>query len=72
MYAAAKVELSRCTGCKLCILACPDPNVICFLADDKKVKIDVTRCKGCGLCVAACPKAALVLEALTEAEPART
>jgi Pyruvate/2-oxoacid:ferredoxin oxidoreductase delta subunit len=66
VYAAAKVELSRCTGCKLCILACPDPNVIWFLPDDKKVKVEATRCKGCGLCVTTCSKAALVLEALTE------
>jgi Pyruvate/2-oxoacid:ferredoxin oxidoreductase delta subunit len=66
MYAAVKVDLSRCTGCKLCILACPDPNVIRFLAGDKKVQVDETRCKGCGLCITVCPKAALALEALAK------
>jgi pyruvate ferredoxin oxidoreductase delta subunit len=58
MYYAAKLKEEKCTGCKLCILSCPDPNVIAFTGE-KKVKIDEGRCKGCGLCVSVCPKDAL-------------
>jgi Pyruvate/2-oxoacid:ferredoxin oxidoreductase delta subunit len=59
MYAVARVEPEACTGCRLCILACPDPNVIRFLTEEKSVRMDEARCKGCGLCVATCPKGAL-------------
>lgn len=58
MYVAARVNEEKCNGCKLCILNCPDPNVIA-IDKAKKVTIDQARCKGCGLCVVACPKEAL-------------
>jgi len=61
VYVAAKIDEEKCTGCKLCIFTCPDPNVIAYLKANKKVKIDENRCKGCGLCVTACPKGALVV-----------
>lgn len=59
MYFAAKVDLEKCTGCKLCIFACPEPNALHFLKEDKKVSVEANRCKGCGLCVATCPKEAM-------------
>ncbi len=59
MYYAAKLTEEKCTGCKICIMSCPDPNVIAFVCASKKVKIDEGRCKGCGLCVSVCPKDAL-------------
>lgn len=61
MYVAAKVDEAKCTGCKLCIFTCPDPNVIAFRKNDKKVAVDENRCKGCGLCVEICQKKALEL-----------
>ena len=64
MYVAVSVDRQKCTGCKLCIFACPDPNVITFEKDDKKVAVDENRCKGCGLCVGVCPKDALSIEGL--------
>lgn len=57
----AKVIEEKCRGCKLCILSCPDPNVITFCSDNKMVSIDEERCKGCGLCVSVCPTDALYL-----------
>lgn len=59
MYVSARVEEEKCTGCKLCIFTCPDPNVFKYHKENKKVTIDPDRCKGCGLCVTACPKDAL-------------
>lgn len=59
MYVAARVNQEKCNGCKLCVLTCPDPNVISI--EIKKISVDQTRCKGCGLCVAACPREALAI-----------
>ncbi|WP_028308889.1 4Fe-4S binding protein [Desulfitibacter alkalitolerans] len=61
MYVAAKVIEEKCSGCKLCIFTCPDPNVIRFVKVNKKVEVDENRCKGCGLCVAVCSKQALTI-----------
>lgn len=64
MYAAAKVTEEKCSGCKLCIYTCPDPNVIKLVKANKKVEVDENRCKGCGLCAAVCPKGALAVSSL--------
>lgn len=58
MFFVAKVDSEKCIGCKLCIISCPEPNVITFKLKEKKVFIDVKRCKSCGLCVEICPKKA--------------
>lgn len=61
MYVTARVDEEKCNGCKLCILACPDPNIILF-KPSKKVAVNQKRCKGCGLCVIACRKGALEID----------
>lgn len=60
MYSAAKVDEEKCTGCRLCVFACPDPNVF-SVSKTKKVTVDQNRCKGCGLCASVCPKGALAV-----------
>lgn len=62
MYYSAKVKIEKCNGCKLCIVTCPDSNVIGLDSESKKVCIEESRCKGCGLCVTICPKDALEIE----------
>lgn len=61
MYAAAKIDLEKCTGCKLCIFCCPDPNVL-MLNENKKVIINESCCKACGLCAETCPKKAITVK----------
>lgn len=61
MYVTAKIDENKCNGCKLCIWACPDPNVLVF-HPNKKVSINRNRCKGCGLCVTVCKREALQIE----------
>lgn len=61
MYFAAKVNEAECIGCKLCITACPEPNVFSFVVEGKKVLVNESRCKGCGICVDICPKDAIAI-----------
>jgi pyruvate ferredoxin oxidoreductase delta subunit len=42
----------KCTGCKLCVLVCPDGVVH---GEEKTFDADLTYCKGCGICAAECP-----------------
>lgn len=59
MYYAVKLDAEKCAGCKLCIMSCPDPNVIYFIDEKRIVYINEGRCKGCGLCASVCPEEAL-------------
>lgn len=53
----AVVDKEVCTGCNICIMACPyDARK---LDEKKKIAIvDDILCKGCGACVSACPSGA--------------
>ncbi|MBA3051942.1 4Fe-4S binding protein [bacterium] len=66
MYFAAKVDKEKCNGCKACILSCPEPNVISFNKDEKKIDIDAKRCKNCELCVTGCPSKAIEIVLLQD------
>jgi Pyruvate/2-oxoacid:ferredoxin oxidoreductase delta subunit len=59
MYYAAEVEAQLCTGCALCAMGCPDPNVIAYCKDSETVTVDQKRCKGCGICINLCKKDAM-------------
>lgn len=60
MYVKIKVNEEICNGCKLCILVCPEPNVLRY-TKEKKIHVDENRCKGCGICETNCPKSALTI-----------
>jgi len=55
---AAKVDTEKCTGCGLCVEACPLEAI--SLSDDKAI-IDEDACTECGLCVDECPNDAITL-----------
>jgi Pyruvate/2-oxoacid:ferredoxin oxidoreductase delta subunit len=61
MYTAARINNEKCISCKLCIICCPEPNVI-MLDGEKKTIVHSNRCKGCGLCENICPKEAITVE----------
>jgi pyruvate ferredoxin oxidoreductase delta subunit len=43
-----------CSGCKFCMLACPES---CIQEVEKnKFEVDFNFCKGCGMCALICPK----------------
>lgn len=56
-----RIELDeeRCSGCGICLAACPYSAVSLVEASGKLVSAtDPELCRGCGLCVAACPACA--------------
>ena len=53
----ALVDASRCTGCGICVDACPDQAIS---INDVAV-VDHGSCVGCGVCVRECPNEALAL-----------
>jgi ferredoxin len=52
-----QVDNDRCTGCGLCIDACPFDAMTL----ESVAQVDPVRCVGCGVCVLTCPEEALVL-----------
>ncbi len=61
----AEVDARRCSGCQVCVAACPyDARVI-----DPETNVIVVRealCTGCGACAAACPNSAAKVAAFRE------
>jgi heterodisulfide reductase subunit A-like polyferredoxin len=61
----SQVNERRCSGCELCIAACPyDARV----KDTERgvVVVRAALCQGCGACVTACPNAAASLAELDD------
>lgn len=53
---AAEVNREKCTGCGLCVGACP---VEAISLENDKAKIDGEKCVDCGRCVEECPSEAI-------------
>ena len=60
----ARVDLSACTGCEVCISACPVPTCIEPFGDDintRGVYVNYDLCIGCKLCIKDCPWDTIVM-----------
>ncbi|MBT3327859.1 MAG: 4Fe-4S binding protein [Gemmatimonadales bacterium] len=53
----AVVDNERCTGCEICIDACPDEAI----SVKGIAAVDSRLCIGCGTCIPECPNEALSL-----------
>jgi thioredoxin reductase (NADPH) len=60
------IDPSLCLGCKTCITACPEGEILGLL-DGKAVLVDPASCIGHGACKEACPQDAITLVLGTEA-----
>ncbi len=62
MYLVAIIDETKCIGCKTCVIICPEPNAIAYLAKKKKSFVISEKCKGCGICQSKCSKEAIFLK----------
>ncbi|MCX8184615.1 MAG: 4Fe-4S binding protein [Sulfolobales archaeon] len=54
------INYSKCIGCGICWLYCPDSTIdIEDTGSRFRVSIDYTYCKGCGICWTVCPVKAI-------------
>lgn len=54
-----RIELDKCTGCKLCLKKCPFGLI---KVENKKAIIEVAGCNLCGACVESCKFKAIIIE----------
>jgi len=59
-----KIDFAKCTGCGICMGACPFGVIHIDPFEKKAVKCDY-----CGFCVKYCPQSALLLVGAEEAAP---
>ncbi|MBN1695060.1 4Fe-4S binding protein [candidate division WOR-3 bacterium] len=59
-----KVNREKCTGCGICLNACP---VRAISMSDGKAQIEKEKCENCGVCVSVCPAGAIYSDSDTEA-----
>jgi len=62
------ISREKCTGCKLCINACPFGAIAVV---DRKAVVDLTKCNLCGACRDVCKFGAIVILKKAEAEDIR-
>ena len=55
---AARVDVERCTGCRVCVDVCPTAAIS---VSNGTAVIDTSACNACGLCVQECPADAISL-----------
>ena len=53
---AVQIDGAKCTGCGLCVDACP---VEAISLENDKAKVDAEKCVDCGQCVEQCPSEAI-------------
>lgn len=61
------VDSSRCTGCGMCIEACPEGAIA--LGEDGRARLDRDRCRVCGECVDLCAQGCREVAGEPAAEP---
>jgi heterodisulfide reductase subunit A len=61
----SEVNTRRCSGCALCVAACPY-NARWLDEENKVAVVEEALCQGCGTCVAICPNGAAKLRGMKD------
>jgi len=59
----AAVDPERCSGCALCVGACPFGAIA---LDDERARVEPAHCRACGSCAATCPSRAVITPHYTD------
>jgi heterodisulfide reductase subunit A len=63
----AKVNDQFCSGCGICVPACPY-DALSLNTNTMTAEVSEAVCEGCGTCVASCPSGALLLRNMTDSQ----
>lgn len=63
MEKPVSLDVSRCTGCELCVDVCPEKI---FRVENGQLRLQEGKCMVCGHCLAACPTRAITVMGLSE------
>jgi formate hydrogenlyase subunit 6/NADH:ubiquinone oxidoreductase subunit I len=61
-FAIVEIDMAKCTGCTLCVGACPARTLVMVDKKARAKKVPENECAFCGDCAAICPAGAITMK----------